>query len=182
MKAPYSRQAGGVWERQIKTVRRVLNSTLSLSHGRLNHTSLWTRAIVSSRLHTADNSPDSLLPLPCTSLRKDLYGAKRCRCVQYLVEQFWSRCKQEFLHNIITGRVGTHKKPSCERVKWRFARILQTGKDGLVRSVFCSCLAHNTLFQVFMLYRFIVENLLDTVPVPCTFWWKQWTQVKVSRL
>lgn len=42
MNVPLSSHAGGVWERQIKIVRSVLNSTLSLSHGRLNDTSLWT--------------------------------------------------------------------------------------------------------------------------------------------
>ncbi|XP_032363653.1 uncharacterized protein LOC116677092 [Etheostoma spectabile] len=123
MNAPHSSHAGGVWERQIKTVRSVLNSTLSLSHGRLNDASLRTllyeaMSIVNSRPLTVDNlnSPDSLEPLtpnhlihmksstalppPGTFPREDLYGVKRWRRVQYLAEQFWSRWKREYLHNI----------------------------------------------------------------------------------
>lgn len=42
MNAPHSSHAGVVWERQIKTVRSVLNTTLSLAHGRLNDASLRT--------------------------------------------------------------------------------------------------------------------------------------------
>lgn len=42
MNAPHSSHAGGVWERQIKTVRSVLNSTLALSHNRLNDSALRT--------------------------------------------------------------------------------------------------------------------------------------------
>lgn len=110
---------------QRKTVRSVLNSTLSLSHGRLNDASLRTllyeaMAVVNSQPLTVDNlnSPDSLQPLtpnylinmkssialppPGTFPREDLYGAKRWRCVQYLAEQFWSHWKRDYLHNITT--------------------------------------------------------------------------------
>lgn len=38
--APHSSQTGGVWERQIRTVRSVLRSTLSQSSGRLDDSSL----------------------------------------------------------------------------------------------------------------------------------------------
>ena len=173
MNAPHSSHAGGVWERQIKTVRSVLNSTLSLSHGRLNDASLRTllyeaMAIVNSRPLTVDNlnSPDSLEPLtpnhlinmkssialppPGTFPREDLYGAKRWRRVQYLAEQFWSRWKREYLHNIITrqrwhmpmrniqvGDVVMDIDELSPRSEWRLARVLETvsGKDGLVRRV-----------------------------------------------
>lgn len=124
LNAPHSSHAGGVWERQIKTVRSVLNTTLSLSHGRLNDASLRTlfyeaMAIVSSRPLTVDNlnSPDSLDPIkpnhllhmksnmpltpPGNFFREDLYGSKRWRRVQFLAEQLWSRWRKEYLHNII---------------------------------------------------------------------------------
>lgn len=126
----HSSHAGGVWECQIKTVRSVLNSTLSLSHGRLNDASLRTplyeaMAIVNSRPLTVDNlnSPDNLQPLtpnhlinmksstalppPGTFPREDLYGAKRWRRVQYRAEQFWSHWNGEHLHNI-TARQRWH--------------------------------------------------------------------------
>ena len=125
MNAPHSSHAGGIWERQIMTVRSILNATLSIAKDRLNDASLWTllyeaMAIVNSRPLTVDNlnSPNSLEPLtpnhllhmkPSTALpppgtfpRQDLYGAKRWRCVQFLAKQVWSRWRQEYLHKIIT--------------------------------------------------------------------------------
>ncbi len=124
MNAPHSSHAGGVWERQIRTVRSVLNTTLSLAHGRLNDASLRTlfyeaMAIVNSRPLTVDNliNPDSLVPLtpnhllhmksnttlppPGVFSKEDLYGAKRWRHVQFLTEQFWCRWRREYLQNII---------------------------------------------------------------------------------
>lgn len=52
--ASHSSHTGGVWERQIRTVRSVLHSTLSLSSGRLDDSSLRTffyeaMAIVNNR-------------------------------------------------------------------------------------------------------------------------------------
>ncbi|XP_038158088.1 uncharacterized protein LOC119794558 [Cyprinodon tularosa] len=116
MNAPHSSHAGGVWERQIKTVRSVLNSTLALSCNRLNDSTLRTllyevMAIVNSRPLTVENllSPDSpepltpnhliqmktspALPPPGMFPKEDLYGTKRWRRVQYLAEHFWSRWK-----------------------------------------------------------------------------------------
>ncbi len=112
-----------MWERQIRTVRNVLSSTLSLAPGRLNDASLRTllyevAAIVNSRPLTTDNlnDPNSLepltpnhlitmkaiaaLPLPGMFVREDLYGQKRWRQVQYLAEQFLSHWRKEYLHNI----------------------------------------------------------------------------------
>ncbi|XP_073728111.1 uncharacterized protein [Misgurnus anguillicaudatus] len=63
LNAPHSSHAGGVWERQIKTVRSVLSSTVSLSSGRLSDASLRTlfyeaMAVVNSRPLTVDNLND----------------------------------------------------------------------------------------------------------------------------
>lgn len=123
LNAPHSSHAGGVWERQIKTVRSVLNATIALSSSRLNDASLRTlfyeaMAIVNSRPLTVDNlnDPRSLEPLtpnhlitmkattalppPGKFIREDVYAKKRWRRVQYLTEQFWCRWKKEYLHNI----------------------------------------------------------------------------------
>ncbi|XP_028323877.1 uncharacterized protein LOC114476498 [Gouania willdenowi] len=125
MNAPHSSHAGGVWERQIKTVRSVLNTTLTLSNGRLNDASLRTlfyeaMAIVNSRPLAIDNlnNPDSLEPLtpnhllhlksnaplppPGAFSKEDLYCKKRWRRVQFLAEQFWSRWRREYVHSIIS--------------------------------------------------------------------------------
>ncbi|XP_049336713.1 uncharacterized protein LOC125802504 [Astyanax mexicanus] len=125
MNAPCSSHAGGVWERQIRTVRNVLRSTIALSSDKLNDASLRAflyeaMAIVNSRPLTVDNltDPDSLEPLtpnhlltqksnkalppPGEFVREDMYGKKRWRHVQYLAEQFWSRWRKEYLATIAT--------------------------------------------------------------------------------
>ncbi|XP_043082438.1 uncharacterized protein LOC122329873 [Puntigrus tetrazona] len=125
LNAPHASHTGGVWERQIRTVRNVLRSTLSLSSGRLDDASLRTffyeaMAIVNSRPLSVDNlnDPNSLAPLtpnnlltmkcipalppPGRFIREDIYARKRWRHVQYLAEQFWSRWRKEYLSNIAT--------------------------------------------------------------------------------
>lgn len=119
--SPCSSHAGGVWERQIRTVRSVLNSTLALCPGRLDDSSLRTlfyeaMAIINSRPLSAvsDNKVDepltpnhlitmkSAIPLPPPGkfVKEDMYARKRWRRVQYLTEQFWSRWKKEYLLNL----------------------------------------------------------------------------------
>ena len=123
MNAPHTSHAGGVWERQIRTVRSVLQATIELSSGRLDDASLRAflyeaMAIVNNRPLTVDNlnDPNSLEPLtpnhlltmksvkalppPGTFVREDMYARKRWRHVQYLAEQFWSRWRKEYLANI----------------------------------------------------------------------------------
>ncbi|CAI5683011.1 unnamed protein product [Oreochromis niloticus] len=123
--APSASHAGGVWERQIRTVRNVLNATFAQCPGRLDDASLRTllceaMAIVNSRPLSVDgiNDPHALelltpnhlimmktkvaLPPPGVFVKEDLYATKRRRRVQYLIEQFWGRWKREYLLNIST--------------------------------------------------------------------------------
>lgn len=125
LNAPHASHAGGIWERQIRTVRNVLRSTLALSSGRLDDASLRTffyeaMAIVNSRPLTVNNLSDADSPQPLTPnhllttkpvtalpppgrfIREDMYARKRWRQVQYLAEQFWGRWKREYLSNIAT--------------------------------------------------------------------------------
>lgn len=111
LNASHSSHAGGVWERQIRTVRNVLLSTLSLSSGRLDDSSLRTFlyeaiTIVNNRPLSVDNlnDPKSLAPLtpnnlltvksvpalppPGRFIREGIYARKRWCHVQYLAEQF----------------------------------------------------------------------------------------------
>ncbi len=67
--APHASHTGGVWERQIRTVRSVLYSTLSQSSGRLDDSSLRTlfyeaMAIENSHPLTVDNLSDPCSPEP----------------------------------------------------------------------------------------------------------------------
>lgn len=112
--------AAGVWERQIKTARSVLNATLLMSQGRMDDASLRTfmyeaMAIINSRPLAVDNlnDPNSMEPLtpnhiitmkssvplppPGKFVKEDIYIAKRWRRVQYLTEIFWGRWKKEYL-------------------------------------------------------------------------------------
>jgi len=116
--APSSSHVGGVWERQIRTIKNVLKSTLALCPGRLDDSSLRTlfyeaMAIVNSRpLTLVSNDPAeepltpnhlitmksaTLLPPPGHFVKEDMYSQKRWRRVQYLTEQFWSRWRKEFV-------------------------------------------------------------------------------------
>ncbi|KAL6490189.1 hypothetical protein MHYP_G00005340 [Metynnis hypsauchen] len=123
MNVPDASHMGGVWERQIRTVRSVLSWVLSQSAGRLDDASLRTffyeaMSIVNSRPLTTDNindpkgleplTPNHLLtmkacvplPPPGKFVAEDLYAKKRWRRVQYLTEQFWGRWRKEYLTNI----------------------------------------------------------------------------------
>ena len=162
-----------VWERQIRTIRNVLNATLTQSAGRLDDASLRTlfyeaTAIVNSRPLSTDgiNDPNSLEPLtpnhlilmksklalppPGKFVAEDVYGTKRWRRVQYLIEQFWSQWKREYLSNISIRQkwhvprrnlqvndVVIIKEEILPRNQWQLARVVETtvDSDGLVRRV-----------------------------------------------
>lgn len=100
--------------------------------------------------HLINMKSNTALPPPGTFPREDLYGTKRWRRVQFLAEQFWSRWKREYLHNITTrqqwhtprinlmvGDIVMDKDELSPRGEWRLARVIETvsSKDGLVRRV-----------------------------------------------
>ena len=123
MNPPASSHMGGIWERQIRTVRSVLSSILDQSAGRLDSSSLRTflyevMAIVNSRPLTTEHLNDPLGPEPLTPnhiltmkssiiapppgefLREDLYLQKRWKRVQFLTNEFWTRWRREYLLNL----------------------------------------------------------------------------------
>ena len=120
MNVPAASHMGGVWERQIKTVRAVLSSILVSNATQLDDESLRTlmceaESIVNSRPLTVNQltDPDSpepltpnhlvtmkskvLLPPPGLFERADVYSRKRWRRVQHLANEFWTRWRKEFL-------------------------------------------------------------------------------------
>ena len=140
MNVPSASHMGGVWERQIRSVRNVL-ATLLYKHGtQLDDESLKTflcesAAIVNSRPLTVDNvnDPTSAAPLtpnhlltfkskvvlqpPGNFQSTCLYSRKRWRRTQYLVNEFWGRWRVEFLQNLQS------------RQKWsKVKRNMQVGK------------------------------------------------------
>ena len=117
---PYASHFGGVWERQIKSAREILNGIL-ISHGQsLNDDSLKTlfcevECIVNSRPLTIEclsdplspkplspsnllmNKSDVILPPPGDFQSSDLYSRKYWRRIQHLANEFWKRWSKEYL-------------------------------------------------------------------------------------
>ena len=120
---PDASNCGGVWERQVKTVKTVLSAITTLHPGKLDDSSLRTflyeaMSIVNSRPLTTIFQSDPLSPVPLTPNHvltmkskspspppgpfhvQDLYLKKRWRRVQYLLQQFWARWKKEYIASI----------------------------------------------------------------------------------
>ena len=119
LNTPSSSHMGGVWERQIRTIRSFLTAILDQTSKRLDSSSLRTclyevMTIVNSRPLTAENLNDPslepltpnhilmmkssvILPPPGEFVSQDLYLRKRWRQVQFLANEFWTRWKKEYL-------------------------------------------------------------------------------------
>jgi len=120
---PHASHFGGVWERQIGTVRRVVDAMLAeLGHQQLTHelfTTLMSEvmAIVNARpiaaIPTDVEDPQPLSPQTILTMKTrplgppsgeflppDLYARRRWRRVQYLANQFWVRWRREYLQSL----------------------------------------------------------------------------------
>ena len=168
---PHASHYGGVWERQIGTIRRILDAMLlELGTRQLTHELLVTlmsevAAIVNSRPITALPSdidepqpltPAMLLtqktrplrPLPGNFMAQDVYAQRRWRKVQYLADQFWTRWRREYIHNLqartkwnqerrnlTDGDIVMMKDDQSHRINWPLGRMVDAvkSKDGRVR-------------------------------------------------
>ena len=129
---PSSSHMGGIWERQIRSIRTILSALMKQHAAILNDESLRTlmtetEAIINSRPLTVDtmSDPTSLLPLSPIQLltfksdvvfpppgdfqRCDLYCRKHWRRVQYLANQFWHRWRVEYLATLQSRQKWTGK-------------------------------------------------------------------------
>ena len=119
---PAASHMGGVWERQIRTVRSILRALMRDYGHTLDDESFRTmmaevECIVNSRPLTSISSdhndlapltPSNILtmkskvvfPPPGNFQREDVYSRKRWRRVQYLSNVFWTRWKREFLQSL----------------------------------------------------------------------------------
>lgn len=149
---PASSHMGGVWERQIRTVRSILTSILDQSARRLDSTSLRTflyevMAIVNSRPLTTEHLNDPLGPEPLTPnhiltmkssiiapppgdfVKEDLYLQKRWKRVQFLSNEFWTRWRKECLLSL-----QERSKWSRDRRNAKVNDIVLLQDDGMPRN------------------------------------------------
>ena len=119
---PSASHFGGIFERQIGSIRKVLSGLLLEQGSALTEESLITllyevAAILNCRplshLNLSDSTIEPLTPNhlltqkssvvvspPGTFVKQDLYLHKRWRRVQYLANIFWKRWRQEYLDSI----------------------------------------------------------------------------------
>ena len=123
MNVPSASHMGGVWERQIRSVRNVMSALLHHHGSQLDDEGLRTflyeaAAIVNGRPLTVDTLNDPLsspplspnllltmktnviLPPPGNFQKSDIYSRKHWRRVQYLLNQFWARWRSEYIQNL----------------------------------------------------------------------------------
>ncbi len=132
---PVASHFGGCWERQIRTIRKVLSSLTN--HQPLNDENLYTlfcevESILNSiPLTSVSDDISDLEPLTPNHLllarsgptfppglfdKHDMYAKRKWKQIQYLSDNFWSRWKREYLSLL------------QERNKWKFPqRSLQVG-------------------------------------------------------
>ena len=114
---------GGVWERQIRSIRSVMNGLIREHGSRLDEELLRTflceaEYTINNRPLTAETLNDPLsapplspsmlltgktrlvLPPPGEFKREDLYCRKRWRRTQHLAQEFWSRWSKEYLQQL----------------------------------------------------------------------------------
>ncbi|XP_013419027.1 uncharacterized protein LOC106179805 [Lingula anatina] len=113
---PAASHMGGSWERQIRTIRKVLSGVMreqTLDDEGLSTLMCTVESIVNSRplTYVSDDprdpeplSPNHLLLLrsgptlpPGRFQKEDMYSRKRWRHIQYLADLFWKRWVREYL-------------------------------------------------------------------------------------
>ena len=158
---PTGSHHGGAWERLIRSIRSVLNSTLraqSLDEEGLQTVLCEVESILNSRpltkISTDPNDLEALTPnhllllkiQPCLPPglfhKEDSYARCRWRQVQYISDLFWKRWIKEYLPQLDKGQkeyivyIVLIVDDSAPRNSWIIGRITEALPDrGLVRQV-----------------------------------------------
>ena len=128
---PEASHTGGVWERQIRSVRNIMTSLLHDHSADLTDEAFRTllaeaELIVNSRPLTADTNDPSMpalspiqlltlkskvvLPPPGVFQKEDMYCKRRWRQVQHLANLFWDRYRKEYLQSLQARRKWVNPK------------------------------------------------------------------------
>ncbi|XP_041484116.1 uncharacterized protein LOC121430782 [Lytechinus variegatus] len=137
MNPPHASHMGGVWERQIQTVRRALEPLMMSAGKQLDDEAFRTflseaESIVNSRPLTTQNLSSSnaqepltpnhlltmkskvVLPLPGKFQKADMYARKWWRRVQHLTNEFWTRWMKEYLTDLQTRKKWARPRKSLK--------------------------------------------------------------------
>lgn len=130
---PAASHMGGVWERQIRTIRKILST--QMNQQQLTDEALQTllrivEDIINGRPLTAVSddpndfeplTPNHLLqlrreptPPPGNFVKEDLYCRRRWRQVQYLADVFWKRWTREYLPNLQIRSTWHHEQRNIQ--------------------------------------------------------------------
>ena len=134
---PSASHTGGVWERQIKTIKSILQGMATPYTNRLDTAGLRTSfyeamASINSHPISCDNLHDSqeviltpnhlltlksrhVLPPPGSFDRTDIYGSKMWRKAQAFAQEFWEKFKTGYMSEI-TKRQRWEKKEQKVKV------------------------------------------------------------------
>lgn len=126
---PSGSHHGGIWERQIRTIRRILSALMqqqTLDEEGLTTLFCEVEAIINDRPITkVSNVPGDLEPLTPNHLLlhktkpflppgvfdpNDCYGRRRCRQVQYMADLFWKCWTKEYLPDLQERQKWTKKR------------------------------------------------------------------------
>ncbi|KAK8376813.1 hypothetical protein O3P69_010026 [Scylla paramamosain] len=155
---PMASHMGGVWERQIRSIRKILSSIIGskkIDDDRLHTLFCEVEATLNSRPLTATPgsvlkpealTPDHLLRVGAgtrVSLNDMSIGdsfRRRWIHAQALADRFWKRCVNVRLspsRNLRAGDLVLVIDPHLPRNQWRLGQVTQTfpGMDGLVHKV-----------------------------------------------
>ena len=134
---PASPHRGGVWERMVGSVKRILEVMLLQSGSQLDDDSFRTLLaeimyLINSRPLAVQNLTDSscsdpitpnhlltmkkrvLLPPPSDFVKEDIYSIKRWRRVQYLVNVFWSKFRADYMAYLTSRSKWTSPSPNLK--------------------------------------------------------------------
>lgn len=148
---PSASHTGGVWERLIRSARRILNGLLTSPGVTLTTSSLRTllyevMAVMNSRPLSVESLEDPTGPLPLTPNhvltmkspgilpppgvfeRADVYLRKQWRKVQHLADVFWEKWRKDYLVTLQSKR-----KWQCERPNLAPGDVVLMVEDGVCR-------------------------------------------------